>query len=213
MSGIGTYGGGTYGGGGGVTGTYGSGGSPSPLAQRMMTYIPGLFYEDSTFMNALMEAEGLEFDQLRAVYRDIRKQFYVRTATWALPYWEDFVGIIAPTSATYQERQDRLVSRLRGYGTATEDVVTSVAKSYVQGDVTVIDDYDNYVVLIEFVDTIGVPSNITDLQAALRAVVPAHLDIHYQFRFAIWDHLDALNLTWDALDSLGMTWDQFDIFV
>ncbi|GAW29774.1 phage portal protein, partial [Carboxydocella sp. ULO1] len=59
--------------------------------------------------------------------------------------------------------------------------------------------------------TTGVPPNLDDLKTAVRAVVPAHLAIMYEYNFFIWDEWDAKAETWDTFDALGMTWDALEV--
>ena len=56
-----------------------------------------------------------------------------------------------------------------------------MTESYDNGMVNVIGNHVVGTVVIKFVDINGVPPNLTDLQAAARAIVPAHLEIQYEF--------------------------------
>ncbi len=176
----------------------------------MLTYLPR-YYETSRVIRAILQAEGAEFDKLRQALNEILDQFFVRTATWGLDRWEEEVGLPVTPDQPEAERRDKIISRLRGYGTATIRIVKQVAESYDKGTVDVIEDFAGYTVTIRFVDTTGVPPNLEDLKAAVRAVVPAHLDLKYEFNYFIWDEWDAKNETWDAFDSLALTWSQLEV--
>lgn len=150
----------------------------------MLSYLPR-YYETSRVMRAILQAEGTEFDKLRQALDEILSQFFVRTATWGLDRWEEELGLPITPDQPEAERRDKIISRLRGYGTATISVVKQVAEAYDKGTIDVIEDHAAYTVTIRFVDTIGVPPNLDDLKAAVRAVVPAHLEIQYQFRYLL----------------------------
>ncbi len=77
--------------------------------------------------------------------------------------------------------------------------------------VYVIEDFAGYMVYIRFVDPPGIPFNFDEIEAAVRAMVPAHLGLYWIFASLTWDVLDALNLTWDQLDALNLTWDQLEV--
>ena len=81
-----------------------------------------------------------------------------------------------------------------------------MAEAYDQGTVDVTEQPALYQVTVTFVDTTGVPPNIDDLAAAVEAIIPAHLQVQYQFRYLLWDALDARAWTWDHLDSLNLLW-------
>jgi len=179
--------------------------------QAMLSYLPPM-YETSRVMRAILQGEGAEFDKVSQALNEALNQFFVRTATWGLDSWENELGLPPDPSLTDAQRQDRIVSRLRGFGTATITVVKSVAQAFDKGAIDVAEDYPGYKVIIYFVDTTGIPSNLADMQAAVRAVVPAHLDVVYEFNYFLWSELDALNYTWDQVDVQNKTWDQWEVF-
>ncbi len=162
-------------------------------------------YETSRVFRALMQAEGAEFDLVRQAIDDVLNQFYVRTATWGLDRWETELGLPPDPSLTDDERRDRIISHLRGFGTCTIAVTKSVAESYDKGEIDVSEDFAGYTVTIQFVDTLGVPTNIDDLKKALRAVIPAHLEIMYEYRYLTYDMLKDYGFTYDQLRAFNLT--------
>lgn len=176
----------------------------------MLGYLPK-YYETSRVMKSLLQAEGTEFDQLRQALDETLKQFFVSTATWGLDTWEGELGLPPAQDQPDSERRDRIISRLRGYGTATISVVKNVAEAYDKGAIDIVEDHAAYTVTVHFVDTTGVPPNLDDLKAAVRAVVPAHLEILYEFNYFLWDEWDRKQETWDQFDSLMLTWDQLEV--
>jgi hypothetical protein len=182
----------------------------SPRGQLMLSYVSPI-YSNSRVMQSLYQAEGAEFDALRDAITQVLNQFYVDTATWGLDQWESELALAPNPSLTDDERRYRIKSKIRGYGTATISLVKTVAEAYDRGKVDVIEDFAAYTIHIWFVDTRGVPANIDDLKAALRAVVPAHLDIQYTYHYLIWDEFDAKGWTWDQFDAQGYTWDELEV--
>lgn len=177
----------------------------------MTTYLPR-YYEISRVMRAILQAEGVEFDKLRQALDETLNQFFIRTATWGLDRWEEEVGLTVTPDQPEAERRDKIISRLRNYGTATIKVVKEVAEAYDKGAIDIVEDHAAYTITVHFVDTTGVPPNLDDLKAAVRAVVPAHLDILYEFNYFLWQDLDAQNWTWDQLDALALTWDEWEVY-
>lgn len=182
----------------------------STRGQEMLTYLPQ-YYETSRVMKAILQAQGSEIDKLRQALDEVLNQFFVSTATWGLDRWESELGLPPASDQPDAERRDRIISRLRGYGTATIRIVKQVAESYDKGRCQVIEDFTAYTVTIRFVDTTGVSPNIDDLKAAVRAVVPAHLSVQYEYNYFIWNEWDAKNETWDAFDLLALTFDQLEV--
>lgn len=183
----------------------------SVKGQEMLSRLPR-YYENSRIVGDILQAQGTEFDQVQQKLDDVLNQIFVNTATWGLDRWEKELGLTVAVDQPIAERRDKINSRLRGYGTATITVIKRVAESYDKGAIDVIEDHAAYTVTIRFVDTTGVPLNLEDLTAAVRAVVPAHLDCIYEYNYFIWDELDAKGWTWDALDALTLTWDVLEVY-
>lgn len=154
----------------------------SQSGQRQLSYLPRL-YETSRVMQGVLDARGVEIDNIREALTEVLDQFFVRTATWGLDRWEEELGLSPAATQPIGERRDRIVSRIRGYGTVTVQLVKEVAESYERGRVDVIPDPAAYTVTIRFVDTRGVPPNLGDLKAAVRAALPAHLALKFEFTY------------------------------
>lgn len=112
---------------------------------------------------------------------------------------------------TDSERRGRIKSKTRGYGTATIQAIKNVAESYDKGIIDVAEDFSTFMV-IRFVDTTGIPSNLDDLRAIVRELVPAHLSIGYEFNYFVWDELDSQGWTWDEFDGLDLNWNAIEIY-
>ncbi len=183
----------------------------STRGKEMLGYLPS-YYETSRVMKSILQSEGAEFDKLRQALDETLNQFFVNTATWGLDRWEEELGLPVTPDQPESERRDKIISRLRGYGTATIAVVKQVAESYDKGAIDIVEDHAAYTITVQFVDTTGVPPNLDDLKAAVRAVVPAHLDIKYEFNYFIWDELDKKLWTWDQFDALNLTWSELEVY-
>jgi hypothetical protein len=183
----------------------------SPRGQAALSYLPSL-YETSRVMQTILQGQGVELDALRQAIDETLNQFFARTATWGLDLWEEELGLTPAPDQPDSERRDRIVSRIRGTGTCTISVVKQVAEAYDQGAVEVTEQPALYQVTVAFVDTRGVPPNIDDLKAAVEAVIPAHLQVAYQFLYTTWTEFDSFALTWDQVKALGITWDQLKTY-
>lgn len=184
----------------------------SAKGKEMLSFLPPTIYENSKVVKAVLQAIGIELDMLQEAINEIRSNLFPSTATWALEWWENRLGLPTFQQQPVDERRDNIVSRIRGFGTATTYIVKKVAESYDKGSINIIEDHAAYTITVQFVDTTGVPPNLDDLKAAVRAVVPAHLDILYEFNYFLWQDLDMKMWTWDALDSLTLTWDELEVY-
>lgn len=110
------------------------------------------------------------------------QQFWPQTASgWGLELWETAYGIPIDVTKDVVFRRTRVISKLRGQGTPTVELIQAVAASFSNGAVDVVEHNDEFYFVIKFVSTMGIPPNIDDLTAAIREIKPAHLDFSYQY--------------------------------
>lgn len=156
----------------------------SSKGQRMMGYLPP-YYASSKIMQAIMQAEGLEFDALNLALSDILNQFFVKTATWGLDIWEKMLDIPTVPGKPDDQRRSLIISKIRGIGTVNVALMLNVAMSYVNGTIEIIDSSNTYSFIVKFCDVRGVPPNLADLQAVIETIKPAHLAVNYQFTYTL----------------------------
>lgn len=183
----------------------------STSGKRMLSYLPG-YYETSRIMRALVQTRGVEVDKAAQALNEILDQAFVTKSTWSMEDWEGELGLKPIPGMNDAERIDRIVSHIRGYGTCDFYLIKKVSEAYDKGAVDPIQNHTLYQITIRFVDTTGVPPNIEDLKKAVREVIPAHLEVVYEYNYLIWAELDGLSLIWTDLDDLRLTWDELEVF-
>lgn len=154
----------------------------SVIGQRMKSYLPK-FYETSRISGAIMDSQGTELDQLRLTLDELLQQSFVGTATWGLDIWEKQLGIKTDPTKPVSERRSNIVSKIRGTGTVTIELLQNVAQSFDHGTIEVTQQPALYQFTVHFVDTLGLPPNIDDVKAAIEEIKPAHLSVQYSFRY------------------------------
>lgn len=178
--------------------------------ERMRAWLPRFYSKRPGVIDEVLIAQGEEIDQLNLAIASSLEQAFARTASWTLDIWEHDLGLPLIPGFTTSQRQDRIVSQLRGTGTATPAVVRSVAEAYEQGDIEIIEDFRGYHITIRFSSTRGLPASLIDLQRALRAIIPAHLDVTYEFTYVRWDEVDAASITWTDTNYNNLTWGEWE---
>lgn len=151
---------------------------------NLFQYLPN-YYQDIREFQTLIGTENEEVEQLSATIDEVLKQFYVDTATWGLANWERICGIPIDESKPVEQRRSVIKSKLRGIGTVTVALIKNVAESWYNGEVEVTEQPSLYTVKIKFVSKLGVPSNLADIQNALREILPAHLAINFEFSYLL----------------------------
>lgn len=129
----------------------------------------------------LIKADAEQLAKLDDWMEEAVDQSFVETATWGLQRWEKIFNI--PTVETKPSEQRRAVikAKIRGAGVTTIALIKEVAESWYNGEIEVTE--EALKVIIKFNSNFGVPSNIGDVETALREIIPAHLMIDYLFKF------------------------------
>ncbi|MBB6023255.1 uncharacterized protein YmfQ (DUF2313 family) [Paenibacillus sp. JGP012] len=183
----------------------------SEKGRELFSYLPQ-YYETSRVMQADMQAKGVEMDLLYQALDETLEQFFVRTATWGLDYWEQELGIETDRLKPVEQRRAVVESKLRGSGKFSGRQVANVAEAYAGGKVDVTFQPEVWSFTVSFVDTMGIPPNIDDLKRAIDELKPAHMAVEYKYRYLVWDDLDNKQITWDELDAASLTWNELEVW-
>ncbi|MCJ8008891.1 YmfQ family protein [Lederbergia wuyishanensis] len=139
------------------------------------------FYEGIKDFQELIKVEGKELANLNNLIDDAVDQLFIETSTWGLARWEKVFGIITDESKPLDQRRSFVKSKIRGAGVTNVELVKEVAESWYNGEVEVIEEPSK--VSIKFNSNYGVPSNLPDVQSALREILPAHLFVEFLYKY------------------------------
>lgn len=161
------------------------------------------FYQNSKECAALQRAIGIQCEKLIDAVDDLKNQFFVESATWGLEYWEKLLGLPVSPGKEYQNRREIILSHLRSYHVTTKEWIYNIASGFSNGEIEIIEDFENYEFSINFISQLGVPENIEQLKAVISKIKPAHLNCIYNFLFRKW--IEVKDLKWNDVSDL--TWD------
>lgn len=165
------------------------------------------YYQTSRIFKSYLQVVGAELDNFKSGIQEVLDQFFVSTSDWDLGKWEEELGITTDTSKTDEQRRSTITGKLRGIGTVTFDIIESVANAYENGTVEIESHPETYSFWVSFVDILGIPPNLDDLQAAIEEIKPAHLAVVYMYTYTTWGDVNAAGKTWGQLNTLGLTWE------
>lgn len=144
-----------------------------------------------------------EIDKLaEAVFETAEYELFAKTADRWLPLWETAYGLPVDPQKPLSFRRSRLMSKLRGAGTTTAEMIRSVVSSYSNSACTVEEIPGEYRFEIRFTDVVGIPPNMEDVKATIEEIKPAHLAYGFVYLWHIWG--DYASQTWGSLS--GMVW-------
>lgn len=164
------------------------------------------YYGDLLESSEILASEDLELARLYGNLNDLAVQFRASTATWGLREWERIVGVETDETKTVEERRSVVIAKLRGFGVVNVAHIESVAEAFQDGDIKITEKNAEHKVQVEFVSTYGVPSNINDLTAILREIIPAHLEIEYKFKYLTYNVVKSTYTDYNELKGTGNTY-------
>ena len=171
----------------------------------MLEKMPG-YYRKSKIMKDLIHSIENEFERLKHETILTENQFFVILSDRDIKNHEEDVGLVPDASADIETRRSRVLSKLRGTGTVTKTMMKNVAASFVNGDIEIIEYPSEYCFAVKFTSKTGVPYNITDIQAMIEEIKPAHLAVKYIFTYRLWqDILDEIQI-WTTAKNYSWEW-------
>lgn len=171
---------------------------------NLVQHMP-IYYKNSIVASYITKPIDLEINKSYNLVQDYVNQFIVSTATFALDRYEKQYGLpINPQGITIEERRSRIKAKMRSIGAVNKSMLQNVVNAWTNGDIEVIEDYNNYKITIKFVNIIGIPSNMQDVHNAISEIIPAHITVTYEFKYNKWS--DIQNKTWQ--DVSRYTWGQ-----
>ena len=141
------------------------------------------YYEDIRDFQELLSVEAKELAELNGWLGNVTDQLFIETATWGLARWEKIFGILTDERKLLDQRRAVLKAKVRGAGVTTVSLVKEVAESWYNGAIEVIEAPEK--VSIKFNSNFGIPDNLSDVEKALREIIPAHLLIEYLFSYLL----------------------------
>ncbi|MCD3223931.1 putative phage tail protein [Clostridium botulinum] len=141
-------------------------------------YVP-FFISKIKQMQNIYAAQQNELDKLNLDVKDLKAQCFVKTATWGLKPWEEFVGINTDVSKSIEERRANILAKLRGQGTTTKKVIEEIAQAYADKVMVVEHNKESYFTVdLESIDK-GFSYSLNSLYNIIEEIQPAHLEATY----------------------------------
>lgn len=173
----------------------------------LMGYLPA-YYHSLREMIELQGALSQELGEALTTAADLLRQFFVSTATWGLSWWEKELGLVVDPSMSSIWRREILLSKIRGHGTVTKQMVQETAAAFSGGDVAVIEYPDEYRFVVQFIGTLGIPPNMAGFIQMIERIKPAHLSCSFQYTYTAWNMLDSA--VWSDFSST--TWNELRVY-
>lgn len=97
--------------------------------------------------------------------------------------YERFMELDCKSSWSLQDRKDRIIYTLLSKNIFTPHVLKEQAKIFTNGEIEVIENYNDYSFVIKFTSVVGIPSNLDNFKNFIHINKPAHLNFSIEFRY------------------------------
>lgn len=153
----------------------------------LLSYQPS-YYKDSKVIDNINNSNAIELTKIQEKITNTLNQFFLMDSDTSLDHWEKEFGVLTNTNLSVDERRKRILSKLRGLGTSTIDVIRNMCLSYVE-KANVIENNADYSFTIELISSVGFPSFIMNLLEILEEIKPAHLRLNLKMNSLTDDDL------------------------
>ena len=97
--------------------------------------------------------------------------------------YERFMELDYKNGWSLQDRKDRIIYTLLSKNIFTPHVLKEQAKIFTNGEIEVIENYNDYSFIIKFTSVVGIPSNLDNFKNFIHINKPAHLNFSIEFRY------------------------------
>ena len=97
--------------------------------------------------------------------------------------YERFMELDYKSGWSLQDRKDRIIYTLLSKNIFTPQVLKEQAKIFTNGEIEVIENYNDYSFIIKFTSVVGIPSNLDNFKNFIHINKPAHLNFSIEFRY------------------------------
>ncbi|EFD81397.2 hypothetical protein PSAG_01432 [Fusobacterium animalis D11] len=97
--------------------------------------------------------------------------------------YERFMELDYKSGWSLQDRKDRIIYTLLSKNIFTPHVLKEQAKMFTNGEIEVIENYNDYSFIIKFTSVVGIPSNLDNFKNFIHINKPAHLNFSIEFRY------------------------------
>lgn len=97
--------------------------------------------------------------------------------------YERFMELDYKNGWSLQDRKDRIIYTLLSKNIFTPHVLKEQAKIFTNGEIEVIENYNDYSFIIKFTSVVGIPSNLDNFKNFIYINKPAHLNFSIEFRY------------------------------
>ncbi|RGY66663.1 DUF2313 domain-containing protein [Fusobacterium ulcerans] len=130
--------------------------------------------------------------------------FIIDSTEETISRWEKFMELKPVDNYSLQDRIERVIYTIQAKGIFTPSFLKEQAKIFTNGEIEVIENFNEYHFIISFTSVIGIPPNMDNFKEMVDLNKPAHLTYEIRIRYRTWGELSPYK--WKELEPF--TWDE-----
>lgn len=130
--------------------------------------------------------------------------FIIDSTEETISRWEKFMELKPVDNYSLQDRIERVIYSIQAKGIFTPSFLKEQAKIFTNGEIEVIENFNEYHFIISFTSVIGIPPNMDNFKEMVDLNKPAHLTYEIRIRYRTWGELSPYK--WEELEPF--TWDE-----
>ena len=169
----------------------------------------GVYRLEALYNGSELEAAGDALEQVLDRLEEIQREACPLTAEdWGLERWACLFAA-RPAADTPRQLGEAIAALLRiGDDSFTLRAIRDTIRGC--GLPVRVEEGGVGKVRVTFPGVPGIPKNFDTLQQITRDILPAHVQVVYQFWFLTWAALEKKFPTWAALEGAGLTWAELE---
>lgn len=139
------------------------------------------------FVQSLLSPTELALQNIENKIFAISKEFDFSTMSIEKIHLLEKEMAYLTSSKTLEGKRTELEARWKIKGKCTLKLLQDIANTWRNGQAEIT--FVNGMILVKFISTTGIPSDLEQLKFALEEAKPAHLGIEYSFKYRVWKDL------------------------
>lgn len=169
---------------------------------------------EGTANGAELEAEGQALDQMESGLEDVQREMLVSTAEGRGLETIECLLARRPVTNSLEMRRAALAALLRiGGDSFTLAAINDNLKGCGLNAVASETGTPGYVV-VRFPDVPGIPDGFEEMREIIESILPAHVEIEYDFWYITWALMEERFETWGDIEAISpVTWEELEKMV
>lgn len=142
----------------------------SESAKKIIDYVSPIYGNSRIFLN-IINAIGLELDDIYKICDELYDQIFIDIATWTIPYWEKEYGIVKSSDQDIEERRKNIIEcMIKKFRNPYR--LLNIVKTLSGVDTVIRENTGKNTFLIYLY---GIAENFTEIKKKIDEMKPAHL--------------------------------------